>query len=138
MDPARRSFAARHTEFDAIRVFVEAACMRLREDERQRVVLLVEELFANSVNHGYGGDSDQPVWITVRVGDEGCELVYEDCAPAYDPFSATPKRVDGHADERAIGGLGLVLLTELSSSRVYRRRGNRNVIELKVRRSLQH
>ena len=136
---ATQRFNARHTEFDTISAFIETACATLREEERLRIVLLVEELFANSVNHGYGGDSDQPVWLSLQVGDDSCTLVYEDCAPPYDPFAeVTAGNILGDLEHRPIGGLGIVLLIELSSSRSYERRGDCNVIELDVPRGVHH
>ena len=135
--PATQRFKATHAEFDAIRRFIESACASLKPNERQRVVLLVEELFTNSVNHGYGGDSDQPVWLTLKVDGDDCQVIYEDCGPAHDPFSIPDKGSSGSpAEERPVGGLGILLLIELSSSRHYERRGGHNVIELQVRRSL--
>lgn len=135
---ARRRFEAKQAEFEAIRNFVESACAGIEQDECQRAVLLVEELFANSVLHGYGGDCDEPVWLTVNTDASGCRLIYEDCAPAYNPFLAEePNLDDAIPEERPIGGLGIVFLIELSSERSYERRGDRNVIELQVRRAVQ-
>ena len=132
-----RRFTARQAEFDAIRTFIEAACASIEEDERQRAVLLVEELFANSVFHGYGGDSDEPVWLTVEVDADGCRLIYEDCAPAYNPFAIEEPDLDAAVPEdRPIGGLGIVFLNELSSARSYAREGDRNVIAMHVRRTV--
>ena len=131
--PASRRFSARLSEFDSITAFIESACEALEEDARLRIVLLVEELFVNSVNHGYGRECDEPVWLTVEVDDEDCRLVYEDCAPPYDPFaSVDTSSTEGDLDQRGIGGLGIVLLVEFSSSHDYQRRGDRNVIELRV------
>jgi anti-sigma regulatory factor (Ser/Thr protein kinase) len=136
--PGRRRFSARQAEFDAIRAHIESACASASEDERQRVILLVEELFANSVFHGYGGDSDQPVWLTVHTDEDGCRLVYEDRAPEYNPFLVEePNLDDALPEERPVGGLGIVFLNELSTARTYRRCDDRNVIELRVRRSLR-
>ena len=132
MDSPRR-FSARQAEFDEIAEFIESTCARLKDEERLRLILLVEELFANSVNHGYGGDSDQPVWLSVRVNDDDCRLVYEDCAPPYNPFaSVDSSSTQAALEDRPIGGLGIVLMMELSSSRNYERRGDRNVIELHI------
>lgn len=129
----KRRFAARQAELDAIRAFVESTCATMERDDQQRVILLVEELFANSVSHGYGGDCDEPVWLTLEVRDKTCRVVYEDCAPPHDPFAAAPSpHLDGTLDERPVGGLGIVLLTELSSTHGYARRGDRNVIEFEV------
>lgn len=135
--PATQRFNANEAEFDAIREFIETACASMKSNERQRVVLLIEELFTNSVNHGYGGDSDQPVWLTLNVEGEDCQVIYEDCGPPHDPFSIPDKGASsGPTEDRPIGGLGILLLIELSSTRKYQRRGDRNVIELQVRRSL--
>ena len=129
-----RRFTAKQAEFDAIRGFIENTCACVEEDERLRAVLLVEELFANSIYHGYGGDSDQPVWLTIDLDGRRCRLIYEDCAPAYNPFLAEEPDLDAAAPEdRPVGGLGIVFLNELSSERSYARRSNRNVIELQVR-----
>lgn len=137
--PGRRRFAARESEFEAIRAFIETACAEMGRDEQQRIVLLVEELFANSVSHGYGGDSDQPVWLTLRVGKDECHVVYEDRAPAHDPFATGGRTlIDAEVEDRPIGGLGIVLLVELTSRHTYERRGNRNVIELDMPRSRTH
>ena len=131
--PERRRFTARLAEFDAISDFIESACATMKDEERLRIVLLVEELFANSVNHGYGGDSEQPVWLALAVGDRDCHLVYEDCAPQYDPFAAVDtSSTEADVDMRRVGGLGIVLLVELSASRSYRRRGTHNVIDLRI------
>ena len=133
MDSPTRRFTARQAEFDEITAYIESEGASLRDEERLRLILLVEELFANSVNHGYGGDSDQPVWLSLGVGEDSCRLVYEDCAPPYNPFaSVDSSSTEAELDDRPIGGLGIVLLMELSSSRNYERRGDRNVIELHV------
>ena len=136
MDSHGRQFTARQAEFDALVAYIELTCAAATEEDRLRLILLVEELFANSVNHGYGGDSDSSVWLKVSVGDDSLQLVYEDCAPPYNPFEdvdATPTQ--GDVEHRRVGGLGIVLLMELSSSRSYERRGDRNVIELHVPRA---
>ena len=132
----RRRFTARQSEFDAIRAFVESACASIEDDQRRRAVLLVEELFANTVFHGYGGDSDQPVWVTVDLDADDCRVVYEDCAPAYNPFAAHEPDLDtALPEQRPIGGLGIVFLNELSTDRRYTRHDERNVIEMLVRRA---
>ena len=133
---ATQRFTARQAQFNAIRAFVEAHCADIGEDERNRAVLLVEELFANSVTHGYGGDSDAPVWVTVDVDQARCRLVYQDCAPAYNPLLGAEPDLDSAPEERPIGGLGIVFLNELSSGRRYSRRGDRNVIEIDVKRTV--
>jgi serine/threonine-protein kinase RsbW len=137
VDSHARQFSAKLAEFDTVADHIERTCAAVTDEDRLRIVLLVEELFANSVNHGYGGDSDSPVWLTLTVGEDALKLVYEDCAPPYNPFDAVDDTsMQDDVEHRRVGGLGIVLLVELSSSRSYERRGDRNVIELHVPRAV--
>ena len=132
--PLRRDFIAKRAEFDAVRRHVESACAGIAFEMRQRIILIVEELFCNTIEHGYGGDCEGLVHLTVSVDAHTCHLIYEDCAPPHDPFSAIAdlSPVDTSVDKRRAGGLGVFLLAQFSSSHRYERRGNRNVIELQV------
>lgn len=128
-----RTFVARNSGLDAIREFIETTCAPMSHDDQRRVLLLVEELFVNSMLHGYGGECDMPVWLTLELVQGACSVVYEDRAPPYDPFSAPDhSRVDATLDDRPIGGLGIMLITQISSRHSYARRGDRNVIEFEV------
>jgi len=131
-----RQFFARRSEIASIRRFVESVCASMAFPDRQRLVLIVEELFSNSIDHGYGGDSDQPVWLTLTLTADGCHLAYRDMAPAYNPFISARLPVLGtDALNRPEGGLGVFLIGQLSSSRRYERRDEHNHIELFVPRS---
>jgi serine/threonine-protein kinase RsbW len=129
----KRRFNARRAEFAAVRTFVEVACGALATPAVQRVVLIAEELFSNTIEHGYCGDCDHPVWLTVAPVAHGCTLVYQDAAPAHDPFShnTTPALP---ADPRSlpVGGLGVFLIGQFCTVKRYERRAEHNVIELFV------
>lgn len=95
-----------------------------------RAQLAVEELFANSIHHGYGQESDQPVWLSVALQGDKLKLVYADQAAAFDPLSAIEPPDDNPAtplDGRKVGGLGRLLVRELAGHCAYRRDGERNV-----------
>jgi anti-sigma regulatory factor (Ser/Thr protein kinase) len=133
--PVKQLFRAHRADFGAIRNFMESACTILPHADRQRLVLIVEELFCNSVEHGYGGDCDRPVWLSVTPGSEGCHLVYTDAAPAYDPFAAPKDPLLGaDVESRPVGGLGIYLIGEICTAKRYERRDEHNVIELFVPR----
>lgn len=98
-----------------------------------RAQLAVEELFANSIHHGYGKESDQPVWLTVKLQGATLHLVYADQAAAFDPFSTIETPDDDPAapvDGRKVGGLGRLLVRELARHCAYQRDGERNVTRL--------
>ena len=98
-----------------------------------RAQLAVEELFANSIHHGYGEESDQPVWLSVALQGDTLQVVYIDQAAAFDPFAAIERPDDDPAtpvDGRKLGGLGRLLVRELAGHCAYQREGERNVIRL--------
>jgi len=116
-----------------VRAFLEGFCTRtgLPRDACLRLNLVVEELFTNTVRHGYHGDSDAPVWVAVSRGDDRVQLVYEDKAPAFNPYARLPEEAPDTALElRKIGGLGVLLTKELAQSRDYAYIFGRNRIRL--------
>jgi len=131
--PDVRVFRASTPDLMRVSAFVEERCAELAvpRDHALRLLLIAEELFLNSVLHGYGGDSDAEVRLALTKPNPGeLELVVEDSAKAFDPFTATAKPVTESSDPgaRPVGGLGLVMVSGLTSRRRYERRDGRNVI----------
>jgi len=96
-----------------------------------RAHLAVEELFANTIHHGYGKESDAEVWLTVERGASSVRITYADAAPAFDPFSGDFGAVAAEGvEEQRVGGLGRLLIKETAHHCAYRREAGRNVITL--------
>jgi len=97
----------------------------------QRLTLLVEELFTNTVAHGHRGESDAPVRVELEVGPGRFTMTYEDTAPPYDPFiGVQPPDEAADVEERPVGGLGVLLVATLARDVEYRRIGDTNRIRL--------
>ena len=89
-------------------------------DDRFRLTLMVEELFVNTVTHGHGGDCDAPVRLALEVEPASLTLVYEDTAPAYNPFAAVKAPDEATPVEaRPIGGLGIHLIVTMADRVAY-------------------
>jgi anti-sigma regulatory factor (Ser/Thr protein kinase) len=114
--------------------FVEAAVTLLDIRLAGRVRLAIEELFLNTVTHGHGGDSDEPVEVTVQIEADRVALVYVDTAPPFDPFAAV-EAPDASApvEARPVGRLGVYLITVLAERYQYTRAGDRNRITVELR-----
>lgn len=97
----------------------------------QKLTLLVEELFTNTVVHGHRRESDEPVRVELEVDPGRFTLTYEDTAPAHDPFAGI-RRPDDTVDveERPVGGLGVLLVATLARDVEYRRAEDKNRIRL--------
>lgn len=126
-------FIARIEQLRPIQAFLEGFCAesRLARAACLRLNLVVEELFTNTVKHGYRGDCDAPVWVLVSRSDNTVQLIYEDKAPPFNPYARLSEPVaDMTVSMRKIGGLGVLLTKELAASRDYAYLFGRNRIRL--------
>src|SRR5262245_48692204 len=111
-------FPARMGALSAVAAFTEqvgrsagldrSACLRL--------TLLVEELFTNTVAHGHGRDSDEPVRLAFDVEPGRIAMTYEDTGPPHNPFAAVSAPDERLAiEDRPVGGLGVRLVAAIAS-----------------------
>jgi anti-sigma regulatory factor (Ser/Thr protein kinase) len=130
--PLRR-FLARMDSLAEIRKFVEdsGGAAGLKREQSLKLLLIVEELFSNTVMHGYGEESDSPVWIGFEATAKGLVLSYEDEASPHDPLSSfTPMKTSAMLNEQPVGGLGVKLIRKLATDLSYKRERDRNCISL--------
>jgi len=131
-----RQFTARLAQLVAVSVFIEEYCLlrALPREAALRLTFIVEELFTNSVLHGYGGESDASIWVGLSGAGDMVELRYEDAAPPYDPLR---RLQEGYAaplqstvSGRPIGGLGVFLVAQLAQNARYVHAQGRNRLTL--------
>lgn len=135
MTAERQTFEARTDVLASVMAFVESRgqALGLPRQTVLKLLLVAEELFINTVLHGYGGDSGETVTLTVTERGLEVELIAEDQAPAFDPFAALPVVSESRdPNARPVGGLGRVLVAGLSSRHAYERRGSLNRVTVAV------
>lgn len=113
--------------------FAEKFARRHAVPEAERIWLLIilEELFTNVVNHGYDGAAAM-ARIEVALAVKGGKLTidFSDDGRPFDPLSATLPALDLPAADRPIGGLGLHLLRSFVDHARYSRDSGRNRLVL--------
>ena len=129
-----RAFLAQMNVLSEALDFVAAACLRLglRHDTALRAKLVIEELFTNSVLHGYRGGNGT-IWLSAHSENNRMSITYQDEAPAYNPFdanAATAQLLHAKTDKRPAGGLGVFLVSNLADTAIYRYENGRNILEL--------
>lgn len=130
-------FVARRDSFGSLRDFVETACARegVPHGERLRLMLLIEELFVNTIEHGHGGDCDAPIRLALTMTPVLVAVEYEDTAAPFDPFASVPApTAAAGVEDRSVGGLGIFLITTMAEEVGYARRDDRNCITFRVAR----
>ena len=128
-----RSFPARLREFEQVRRLVEefGAMASLGSEDRHKLTLIVEELFTNTVTHGFRGDSDSPVQFTLERTDGGARITYEDSAPRHDSIaSGLSTDIDATVKMRQVGGLGVAIALGLTQDATYAYVDGRNRVTM--------
>ncbi len=132
-------FEARMDRLPLAADFVEAFCAAQGVDPADvlRLILIIEELFTNTIVHGHGGDHPSPVRIEVAIDPSRMALRFEDCAPPFNPLQylrETPPDLDAKIDERRVGGLGLPLVAQMVEQFDYAHVDGFNCLALVLRR----
>ncbi len=104
-----------------------AAGADLPDAVRRTLLLIVEELFSNTVAYGYPEGRADEIAISAALEKNHVELTLTDRAAPYDN-GADPFAPDlaGTVEQRDIGGLGLFLVHQLSDEVRHERVGDTN------------
>jgi anti-sigma regulatory factor (Ser/Thr protein kinase) len=123
-------FPARMAHLRNMTGFLERFCSEHAIERARclRLNLVLEELFVNSIEHGYRGDCEAPIWVTLDVRPGAVQITYEDTAPPFNPFARLPVYPELHK----VGGLGVLLTRELAAGRDYAYLFGRNRIRLSL------
>jgi serine/threonine-protein kinase RsbW len=137
-DSDRRAFLARlrmlHDALDFVAAF--AALKGLSERDLLRLQLVIEELFTNTIEHGYGHECDEPIDIALGAAPGGVTVQYEDAAAPYDPAHAlatSRERVSEPPEQRPVGQLGVHLVAGIVEEVRYARVDGRNRLQILMR-----
>ena len=104
------------------------------DDERGRLLVILEELFTNVVAHGYGrGFAAASVAVALDWRRGRLTINFIDDGPPFDPLAYSAPDLDAPAEQRPIGGLGIAIVRALVDRARYCRQGHRNHLHL-VRR----
>jgi anti-sigma regulatory factor (Ser/Thr protein kinase) len=106
----------------------------LPDDERSRLLIILDELFTNAVTHGRGSDSAGGT-IAVALGwrRDRLRISFVDDGQPFDPLAFRGPDLEEATEERGIGGLGIHIVRSLVHQARYRHEGGRNHLHL-VRR----
>lgn len=114
---------------------LDAALLEAAVPERVRmdVTLVLEEVLSNTVRHGYPAEARDTIRVTARRDGGRLHLRFDDGGVAWDPLAHDLPDVEQSIEDREIGGLGVLLVRELSESAHYERRDGRNQLSLVMR-----
>ena len=88
----------------------------------------------NTICYAFPQGGRHEIRLTVSLEESDVVIQIADDGVAFDPFAAEPPAPARSLSEATIGGRGLRLVRSATRSRVYRREGDRNVVELRIPR----
>lgn len=117
--------------FDQAQRFL-LANIYISEQEVVKLQLILEELYTNSVNHGFSCILEPKISITLSLNDHYLEIIYRDNGLAFDPFQKQDPNLVLSVEDRPIGGLGIFLVKSLVDHFEYSYDGTFNQIIIKT------
>ena len=120
--------------FVRLRTFAREFCNRASVDSElsHRLLLVLEELFTNTVKHGYRG-ADGVVRVELKQIPGYISIVYEDAAPPFDPLNAVSVDPEITVSKGRVGGMGLPLIRKMADLLTYERQEPWNRIAILLR-----
>jgi serine/threonine-protein kinase RsbW len=123
---------------DEANAFVETFGARHGLDARDvlRLQLIVEELFSNTIAHGYGRECDEPIELALAIDGSSITLVYQDAARAYNPLATLPAlqaQLASPIEDRPVGRLGVTLVAGIADDVRYTFGDGRNRLQIRLR-----
>jgi serine/threonine-protein kinase RsbW len=99
-----------------------------------QLAVVAEEILANIVRDAWAGREPGHCAVDLRAAAKPdgihVSLRTEDDGIAFDPIAAESPDVEASLDERAIGGLGILLIRTMTDRQVYHRVDGRNIFEV--------
>lgn len=105
--------------------FVSATGQALDAAARHRLEVVFEELVANIIRHGFAANTAQSIHVRVEPKPGLIELTFEDDGDPFNPLEARPPKPFTTLEEAKIGGLGIPLISRLTSRLHYERLASR-------------
>ncbi len=125
MRPQLYTFPAEEASLPLLLEHLTRVGSALRKEVRLRAQTALEELFANTVKHGYADPAvtiENCVWLAVWTEDDALHLCYDDAAPRFNPFDNLETVAESTLlplDTRPVGGLGRLMVRGLSDTASY-------------------
>ncbi len=129
-EPESSSFEYKPTMEDLAKATadLDAALARVPMEARCKLMVAADEIFANIVR--YSGATEWSMTVEITKHPDGARLVITDDGKPFDPLSHRDPDTTLKAEDRDIGGLGILIVKKTMSPVIYRRRNGKNILSM--------
>ena len=112
--------------------FIKSATERMgiEKSAAQEIRLAIEEAVVNVIRYAYPADTEGSIEVGVMFDGKSVKATIVDSGVPFDPTAKEKADTTLAAEERQIGGLGILLVRELMDSINYEYSGGRNILTL--------
>ena len=107
---------------------LETALAQVPDACKNRLMVAADEIFANIVR--YSGATDWTMTVERTCHPDGVRLVLTDDGKPFDPLAHRDPDTTLCAEERDVGGLGILIVKKTMSPVTYRRHNGRNILTI--------
>jgi sigma-B regulation protein RsbU (phosphoserine phosphatase) len=110
--------------------------MKLEKSLASQLRLAVEEAVVNVIEHAYPFGTEGSVEVTMMSDGHRLKVVIDDTGTPFDPTIEKKVDITLSAEERQVGGLGILLVRELMDTINYEHINGHNILTLRKKISL--
>ena len=112
--------------------FVKTVLERIHIDNTlaKKLRLAVEEAVVNIIEYAYAPGAEGTIMLTITADRQHLRFVMTDSGIPFDPTEKTKADTTLSAEDRPIGGLGILLVRELMDTINYERTNGKNILTL--------
>ena len=108
-----------HLEDLALALHKICEAFALSKKIENQLNLILEELYANSVNYAFSKVAKPIVKIDISLSQGELKFIYQDNGPAFNPLVNQMPDLELTLEDRPIGGLGILLVKTLTDDVSY-------------------
>ena len=129
-----KRFPAALDQLEPVQMFVleQLKGCSYSEHVRAQLDVAVEEIFVNIAHYAY--PPDQPGWALVRCQVDQAPLritvQFIDCGVPFNPLAKKDADITLSAEERQIGGLGILMVKRSMNKVTYQHKNGQNILTL--------
>ncbi|WP_028574942.1 ATP-binding protein [Desulfonatronovibrio hydrogenovorans] len=112
-------------------VLEQASLGRMSAGVIQKIELVAEEILLNIIRHAYGREGRATVRIGCAASGSGSfHIRFMDWGEPFNPLERTDPDTTLSAEDRQVGGLGILLIKKMSDHVKYTRQDSTNILDV--------
>jgi len=119
-----------YNDIERVTEIARNTCSGADAEKLSEMSVIIDELLNNCISYSFADVDDPKLIVDVEYVNEKVTLTFTDNGILFNPLEAKPTDVDVDISERKIGGLGIMLVKDLSDKMEYSSKDGKN--ELKV------